>query len=215
MVSRQRLLFAGPVLLILFALAGLSCDQYDYNSPTPGIVEVRLAVHNTRTGILNFTSSDTSGGAAASFFALTVFNLNLYQQDESRLPVYANLYAIRRPVDGDQFNALDVGARDSLPLLGVGYAAPGTYSRLELEVAPAAFLIRSFGLYFTQIEVIDQPPFRHLQVMPDDGSSLGIRVEEGRTTRVVVTFDMDTSLIRRMESFNHSPHYYVSSVTVY
>jgi hypothetical protein len=215
MVSRRRMQFASPVLLILFALGGLSCDQYDYRSPLPGIVEVRLAVKNNRTGILNFTTPDTTGGAAGSFFALNVKTLEVYEANSARVPIYANLYAIRRNPDGDFINALDVAARDSLLVLGVGYAAPGTYNRLELTVAPASFLVRSFGLYTTQIDVVDLPPYQQLQQMPREGETLSFTVEEGRTTRVVVTFDMDSSLIRRMETFNHLPHYFVSSVTVY
>jgi len=207
--------FASPVLLILFALGGLSCDQYEYRSPLPGILDVRLAVKNNRTGILNFTSPDTTGGAAGSYFALNVKTLEVYEQAGARVPIFANLYAIRRNPNGDFFNALDIAARDSLVVLGTGYAAPGTYNRLELTVAPASFLVRSFGLYTTQIDVVDLPPYQQLQRMPREGESLSFRVEEGRTTRVVVTFDMDSSLIRRIETFNHQPHYYVSSVTVY
>jgi hypothetical protein len=216
MVSRRRLVFAGLVLLFLFALGGLSCDQYDYNSPLPGVVEVRLAVKNNRTGILNFTPPDTTGATAASFFVLNVKTLEIFQSSTgARLPIYANVYAIRRNPDGDDFNALAMAARDSQIVLGAGNAAPGTYDRLELTVAPASFLVRSFGAYTTQIDVVDQPPYQQLQQMPPIGVPLSITVQEGHTTRVVVTFDMDSSLIRRVESFNHLPHYFVSSVNVY
>ncbi len=215
MVSRRRRFFVGLALLAIFALGGLSCEQYDYTSPLPGIIDVRLAVKNHRTGILNFTSGDTTGGAVASYFPINVKTVEVFDTKGARLPIYANLYAIRRNPDGDQFNTLDARARDSLIILGVGYAAPGTYSRLELTVAASSFLIRSFGLYSSTIPVVDLPPYRQLQQMPGEGESLSIPVEEGRTTRVVVTFDMDSSLIRQVESFNHLPHYFVSSVKVY
>lgn len=212
MVSRRQLSLAGPVLLILFALGGLSCEQYDYTSPLPGIVEVHLAVKNTRTDILSFTSSDTTGGQASSFFVLNVKALDIYETGGGIVPIYANLAAIRRNPDGDNFNALDALARDSAVIIGVGYAAPGTYNRVDLRVAPAQFVVKSFGLYSTTIDVVDLPPYQQLQVMPGEGETLSFRVEEGRTTKVYVTFDMDRSLIRRVESFNHVPHYYVSSV---
>lgn len=215
MISRRRLFLASPALLILFALGGLSCGQYEYSSPLPGIIEVRLAVNNTRTDILSFTSADTTGGFYGSFFVLNLKVLEVFQADGGRLPIYANLAAIRRNPDGDNFNALAALARDSALLLGIGYASPGTYTRLEVRVSPAQTLTKSFGLYTTEVDVIDQPPYQQLQQMPNEGETLSIPVEEGRTTRVVVTFDMDRSLIQRTESFNHLPHYYVSSVHIY
>lgn len=215
MISRRRLFLASPALLILFALGGLSCEQYDYTSPLPGIIEVRLAVKNSRTGILNFTSADTIGGATASYFAITVRTLEVFQTDGARLPVYGSLFAIRRNPDGDPFNTLDASARDSLLVLGISYAPPANYTKLQLTVAPTSFLIRSFGLYSTQVDVVDQPPYRQLQEMPNALETLSIPVQEGRTTRVVVTFDMDRSLIQQVETFDHRPYYFVSSVQMF
>lgn len=212
----SRLQSSAVVLaLALLALGGLSCEQYEYNSPLPGVVEFRLAVKNNRTELLNWVTSDTSGGSIASFFPLTLRTLEIFRNDGARQPIYANLYAVRRNDVGDPYNSLDTLARDSAFVLGVGYLPPGTYTRVEVTIQPSPTLLRSFGFYFTQVEVRDLPPFQALQRLPDSTSTLTIPVEEGKTTRVVVTFDMDRSLIQRDEWFDHIPHYFVSSVRVF
>jgi hypothetical protein len=44
---------------------------------------------------------------------------------------------------------------------------------------------------------------------------VNITVNPGRVTQVVVTFDMDSSLVQLSESFAYIPHYYISSVINY
>lgn len=208
MILRHRVPVGGLAALIVAAITGLSCSQFDYNSPLPGIVEIRLAVKNTRPDILEFGGIDTATGTG-NFFVLNLKELEIAQANGSRLRVYSSLAAIRRDPDGDNFNTLALEARDSALVLGVVYAPPAVFSRLEMSITSTGFVIRSSG---GNIPVIEIPPFRAFQQLPEEGQALSIPVTEGRTTRVTVTFDMDRSLIQRTETFDYVPHFFVSSV---
>ncbi|MFN0157357.1 MAG: hypothetical protein ACKVRP_04705 [Bacteroidota bacterium] len=199
---------AGCVLA--FAVVTISCEQYEYDSPLPGIIEVRLAVKNERTSLLPFSAINPVTGAQ-NIFMLVLDDLEVLQPGNIRLPVYSSLAAIRRPDEGDFFNSLDVAARDSNLVLGVAYAPPGTFSRVNVRVAPQPVILISYGFYEAPIFVEPRLPIQDLQSLPETGE-LSIPVTEGRVTRITVTFDMDRSLIQLAETFEYVPYYYISSV---
>lgn len=208
MGNRSLASVRGLAALLLAALAGLSCSQYEYDSPLPGIIEIRMSVKNNRPGILEFSGIDTTTGTG-NFFILNLKDMEVIQPGGQRLRVYASLAAIRRDPDGDNFNTLSLEARDSALVLGVGYAPPGVYDRLEMSITSTGVVIRASG---GNIPVIDLPPFIALQQLPPADQPVVIPVTEGRTTRVNVTFDMDRSLRQRAESFDYVPYFYISSV---
>ena len=197
-------LFALTILSIYI----LSCTQYEYSSPSPGYIEIRFAVKNNRQDLLPF-APDSLGFAVNNMF-MNLRDLTATQGD-IELPIYADVNAIRRNADGDPFNCLDTRARDSLLVFGRCYAPPEVFTGLEVTIEPPPLLFISQGFYGSTIPIVQVPPVQALQKF----EGLNISVNQGRITQVVVTFDMDSSLVQLSESFAYIPHYYVSSVTNY
>ncbi|MGA9117101.1 MAG: hypothetical protein WB626_10030 [Bacteroidota bacterium] len=230
MLNSVRMLVPRGVALLLFVFASLSCEQFEYASPTPGIVEIRLAVKkiSPELAIIPFSGLDSATGSQNTL-GMTVRDIRITAPasypEIIQLPLYASLEAIRRNPDGDIFNCLNLLARDSLLVLGIAYAPPGTFTGIEMELTPGpcltglggqlgACVYVSYGAYGSQIGVVQMPPYQTYFVLPSAGGSLRIPVEEGRTTRVVVTLDLDRTLIRLEEEFAYYPTFYVSSVTI-
>ena len=202
MSPKYRTIGLRVLIAVALSSVALSCKQYEYASPSPGIVEVRLRAKNNRTDIIPFAGGDSS------YLQLILSSMN-FLQGEARLPVYADLHAIRRPPNGDNYNALNLLARDSNMIIGQAYAPPGTYSGLEftMDWGPSIFLVT--GYYVSSIGVRDPnpPPPTYNRIEP-----LSIQVNEARLTRVTLTVDLDVSLQRIEEWFELHPRYYVSSV---
>lgn len=195
---------AMTLSISVLALAGISCEQFEYASPLPGILEIRLATKHNRQVLLPFNNDN--------LFTLNLRSLEVRQPGGVRLLVFASLQAIRRNPDGDTYNTLTFDSRDSVTLLGVAYAPPGIFTGIDMSVNPGPFLYKSFGSYGTIFNVVVVPPFQLFQKFGD----LNIPIEEGRVTVVTVTFDMDQSLTPRIspseDFFSYVPKFYVSSV---
>lgn len=200
-------------LAIVITLAGLACKQYEYASPTPGILEVRLAVKNTlHVEFIPFGVLDSTNGNQNRFFTI-LHALTVLQPGGLRLPIYATANAIRRNPDGDFFNSLDVGSRDSIPVLGVVYAPPGTYTGFEINISVIAPIFIYNPPVQSAIDVVRLPPFIDQLRLPVEGQPpVSIPIHEGRNTRVTITFDLDQALIQRAEWYDYRPAFYVSSV---
>lgn len=194
------------LLMLSVVLLFVSCSQYDYTSPLPGILEFRLKTKNSRTSLMPFGQSS---------FVFNLKSLEAVRAGGARLDVLPDLNAIRRPTNGDSYNALDTLARDSAIILGRAYAPPGEYVGINLVatiennivIVPRASGIPSF------IQVAP-PPYivPALKQLPRPGESLSIKVAENRLTRVNVMLDLDSTLIRRAEYFEGALQFYISSI---
>jgi len=193
----------------LFMLVSISCEQYEYASPGPGIIEVRLAVKNSRQDLIPFTAYDSTTGLQ-NIFNLRLKEVYITQPGDIRLELYSSLSARRRNPDGDAFNVLSTEARDSILLLGTAYCPPGTFTglRFVMELLPPPRVVRTFGFYSSTIPVEELLPRVSLFT-----KNLSCEVREGRITRVTVQFDMDASLIQRAEHFDYRGNFSVSSVS--
>lgn len=197
-------------LIFATVMSGISCSQYDYTSPEPGILEIRLKAKNSRQDFMPFGNNN-------SFF-FNLKRLEVFRSDNVRLTVLPDLNAIRRDDDGDLFNALDTLARDSVYILGRTYAAPGDYKTIDilaqLGQGQGSFVLISGVLgiptFIPVTEPIPQPDA--LNSLPRDSQTLSVRVNEGRTTRVNVMLDLDSTLVRLAESFQGDLQFYVSSI---
>lgn len=192
-------------LALLFLV--VSCEQFEYSSPLPGVLEIRLGVANNRQTLIPF--------GPQSRFGLTLRSLEAKRPGGTRLPIFSDLHAIRRNPDGDYFNCLDTLARDSASVLGQVYAPPGTFTALEFTVSPDPIVFILYGFYSNIIGVVVRPQFQDLQRLPAPGDQLNIRIEESRLTRVTVTLDLDSSLVQRTETFEYVPRFHVSSVEIF
>jgi len=218
MSTRLRTNLMRLLLGMVLSLVTLSCDQYDYASPLPGILEVRLSVKNNRQG-------DLLPFSPVNQFAFILKELRATQPGDIRLPVYPDTYAIRRNLDGDRFNCLDTLARDSALILGATYAPPESFTGIEMftELAPYQnqfgganypyAVVISSSFFPSVIEVVQPlPPPPAFRRLPRPGEALNIQVNEGRLTRVTITLDLDSTLVRRTEFFLGNLVFYVSSV---
>ncbi len=194
--------------VVAFAvMLGFSCEQYEYASPTPGILEVRFAVRNeVNAGYIPFGDLDSTTGAQ-NLFAMVLNRLEVKQSGDVKQEIFSSLSAIRRNPDGDIFNCLHVSARDSMPLLGIAYVPPGHYTELVLSASLNGPIIVSNPPVFNEFPISALPPFVGSFTLP-----INVDVQESRTTKVVVTLDLDLSLIRRAEDYVYREVYYVSSV---
>ncbi len=204
MNSRVRTTLLGAACA-LGLIAG-SCSQYEYTSPTPGILEVHLKTKNSRTSFMPFGTSS---------FLFNMKDLELIRPNGARLEILPDLLAIRRTDGGEIFNSLDSLARDSSIVMGRAYAPPGNYNRLQITASIEQEFVFKPGVAGIPVAipvVQPVPPPPALKELPRAGQTLSISVSEGRTTRVNLMLDLDSTLIRRAESFEGSLQFYVSSV---
>jgi hypothetical protein len=197
------------VILGGIALLHLSCEQYDYTSPYPGILEIRLHAANSRS-LLRFDPGNS--------FIMTLRSLDAVETPPVKLPIYSDLAAIRRNPDGDSYNCLHPEARDSAFTLGRVYSPPTTYRQLYLtvEVSGIVFVTDPISGVPNILQVHQDPTIESFRQLPAPGQPpLTIPVETDHRTVVTVTFDLDSSLVRRTEWFDYRPYFYVSSVNVY
>lgn len=193
---------------IALALAAtfLTCADYEYSSPLPGILEVRLRVKNERPSIIPFSDFNV--------FNIIVKDFVAQRDDGAFLVILPDLHAIRRKKDGDTLNCLSLAARDSQLVLGQTYAPPGVYPVLVSERTTAVthdpILARFDGISYQYIPVRDYTPPSPFTMMQNHPP---IEVKEGKTTVVVLTLDLDASMIRRSEWFDWvAPMVFVSSI---
>jgi hypothetical protein len=173
-----------------------------------------LRVENNRTGILPWGGTDIF--ALTNAFVIVLTDLEANAPGDLKLEIFADVNAIRRHPDGEIFNCLDTLARDSMYILGRAYAPPVTFTGLTMRVQPTEAVSVSNPYYVSQIPVTQQLPVRALIQMPEPGQPpLSIQIQENRLTRVTVTCNLDSTLIRRIESFEYRPYFYVSSIQTF
>lgn len=214
MMSAAFRRWTGASLILAAAIASFSCETTDYSSPLPGTLEIHLAVKNSRaSGTLPWSGGATGFGYPQSSLILKLSALETREESSFRLPIYADVAAIKRNPQGDYFNLLSPQARDSALVLGRVYAPPATYNEIELRT-----------LVQGGVTVVDTSTFSAFEVRTPPGelvtdlvllSGLSVEVQEARNTRVTITMDLDSSLVRRTEWFELHPTFYVSSVVIY
>ena len=72
------------------------------------------------------------------------------------------------------------------------------------------------NLFTNVIPVVEPLPREDLRKLPQSGhAGFAVKIEESRHTIVTVTFDLDSALVRRTETFLYRPYFYVSSVQTF
>jgi hypothetical protein len=178
-------------LLLLAVLVFLNSCQYDYNTPDPGIVQVRLK-----------TISNNIAFDPLNNFVLKVSRIVAIREDASQLLVYEDLKSIKRTTS--VYNTLDERARDSVLVIGMAYAPPGRYLGIDLEVTPADAVIR------------DGYRIISVQKSPDFDSKLRFRepfeIRESQTTAIKLAINLDSTLVQRANNYRFRPYYYISAI---
>lgn len=190
--------FAILISVLLLLFSAISC-QYDYSSPGPGYIEVRL---RTISSPKNITFSPQNN------FTLTITTLQAERDDGALDIIYGDLKGFNRAPT--VVSTLDTLSRDSSEVMGLGYAPPGHYVAIDLLITPGQ-MVTLDG--YRQIPVCTDPscgspyPFNSfLQFQsPFD-------VNGGQTTRVTLTINLDSTLVRGASQFYFRPYYYISSI---
>jgi hypothetical protein len=181
------------VIPIIFAIANLGC-QTEYASPLPGIVEVRL---KTISSNIEFTPLNN--------FVLTVTSVQTVRNDGARAEVYADLEAIDR--EDTKLNTLDVRARDSTLVVGQTYMPPGSYDGIDLLLEPS------------RTAILDGYRVITVERDPDFDPRLRFRspftISEWTTTTIVLEVNLDSTLLRKANTYLFRPFYSISSINQY
>jgi hypothetical protein len=181
------------VIPIIFAIANLGC-QTEYASPLPGIVEVRL---KTISSNIEFDPLNN--------FVLTVTSVQTVRNDGARAEVYADLEAIDR--EDTKLNTLDVRARDSTLVVGQTYMPPGSYDGIDLLLEPS------------RTAILDGYRVITVERDPDFDPRLRFRspftISEWTTTTIVLEVNLDSTLLRKANTYLFRPFYSISSINQY
>jgi hypothetical protein len=191
-ISPPGLTLAGmiAVLGLSFAIANLGC-QTEYASPLPGIVEVRL---KTISRNIHFDPLNN--------FILTVSSVEAVRDDNARAEIYADLEAIERR--DTKLNTLDQRAEDSTLIVGQTFMPPGNYQGIDILLEPARTVILDGYRVIT------------VERDPDFDPRLRFRspfsISEWTTTQIVLEVNLDSTLLRKANTYLFRPFYSISSI---
>lgn len=190
---------SSPIALLVIALPilalviNLGC-QTEFASPLPGVIEVRLKTISTN---INFDPLNN--------FLLTVSSVEAVRSDDARVVIYGDLEAIERKPT--KLNTLDFRARDSSLIIGQTYVPPGNYKGIDLLLEPA------------RQAILDG--YRVITVERDEDFDPRLRfrrefsVQELTTTRITLEVNLDSTLLRRANTYRFRPFYSISSIGNY
>jgi hypothetical protein len=179
----------GPLCICLVVFA--SGCQYQYSSPLPGLLSIRLRTisHNIAFDPLNH-------------FVLKVSYVEAVRNDFARAQIYEDKKAIGRTTTS--YNTLDFRAQDSTLVMGEGYLPPGDFLGVDLLITPGENVLLDG---YRNIPVDTLPTFDPLLQFRKH-----FAIKEQVTTNMVITIDLDSSLVQLSNTFLFEPYYYISSV---
>ncbi len=189
--TQWRFLFC--CLAFCAAALWFGCGQYPYDSPLPGTLQVRIK-----------TVSQNIPYSQLNQFPLQLTSVRAVRSDAAKVEVYDDLRAIRR--DPSLIDAFSADAFDSSLVIGAVDAPPGSYVGLDLILQPAGIVVLDG---YRDIPV--QIPLTESSFIP---LRMPVPIEQMKSTVVVVTFNVDSSLTKGAETFKYRPYYYISSIQV-
>jgi hypothetical protein len=179
-------------ILLLPILTNIGC-QYDYTSPLPGIIEIRLK-----------TISDTT---QIDFLPLNSFTLTISQQmalrsNKSEVQMYSDIKAFEtKPII---VNTLNPQARDSMLVIAQTYAPPDEYIGVDVLLQPAEeVILRGYQV----IDVLTGEGFNALLSFRKP-----FHVTEGKQTTITLTIDLSKSLQKGAFTYTFVPYYEITSI---
>ena len=183
-------------LIIIASIIGLllmnSCSQYDYTSPLPGSIDLRLRV------ISNNIAFDPHNN-----FVLKVTQVTAVRHsDGAQANILADSRALGRTTS--VYNTLDDRARDSNLVIGEAYLPPADYDRILMLVTPGEKVVLDG---YRNIDVDTLATFSPLIEF-----SRPFHVDEQKTTSLVLTIDLYSSLVQLSNKYRFIPHVYISSI---
>lgn len=187
--------FSSVVLITILFLSFLYINgcQYDYTSPLPGIIEIRLKTVSDTTQI-DFLPLNS--------FTLTISQLTAIRSNFTKVLMYSDIKAFdTKPII---VNTLDPSARDSMLIIGQTYAPPDEYVGVDVLLEPAKKIILEG---YRQIDVERPEGFSPLLSFRKPYS-----VNEGKQTIITLTIDLNKSLKKGAFTYTFEPYYEITSI---
>jgi hypothetical protein len=182
------------ILVLLAALIFAGCKDYPYTSPAPGTLEVRIK-----------TISANIPYGSLNFLPMQLTDLRAVRSDNVKQEILEDRLAIRRYTE--VYDAFSLEAFDSTLQLGQSYSPPGSYLGLDITTQPTGVVVLDSYRTIPVSFAADAESFIRLRTP--------ITVEEARTTVVVISFDVDSSLTRGAETYHYHPKFFISSQQIY
>lgn len=190
--------FVYIIIAVVWLVGIWGCDQYEYSSPNPGIVQLNLKA--------KYTQFDTTVSAfSLNNFTITVTNVKVVRDDGAKANIFEDIKAIRR--NPATHNLLGKAAHDSSEVIGQYPLPPGNYVKIEILMQPSS--------------LVSLDGYRFISVVKPQGISDLISiahpftVEEFRTKVITITVDLDSTLRKLAYDYEYRPYLYVSSVRTY
>jgi hypothetical protein len=139
-------------------------------------------------------TSNNLGFSPSNNFVLKVTSVEAVRNDGVRATIYEDTKAINRTTN--TYNTLDGRARDSNIVMGEALLPPGDYIGVNLLIQPGESVVLDG---YRIVPVILPEQFDALLAFREP-----FRIEEGGTTRIVVTIDLDNALLKRANTFDFS-----------
>jgi hypothetical protein len=169
-------------LVLLFFFFG--CKDSSYNSPVPGIIEVRLKINRTDFEIIGN-------------FNLTVESLKIETPTGSYADIYDNINAIR-----DNADYYDVFSSSEF-IIGQMYLPPQTYSNLLLSITPSDSMT-----YDNKIIIVTKPAdFDALYKL-----NMNKSINSDQKTTVTIRCDIDSILVKKIDHYEYRHKYSIESI---
>jgi hypothetical protein len=180
------------IVLSLLILSGISCKQYDYYSPQPGILEVHVKTISRNLEFLPLNN-----------YSFNISNLTAVRPTQNLVHIYEDLLAYKQ-ADEFSYNALDTRTRDSSFIIGQSYVPPGDYIGMTARWVPGLIVVLDG---YRQISVIIPP-----EVNTSTSFQHPFTVQEAGRTKITITVNLDSTLIRTGNHLTYRPYLYISSI---
>jgi len=181
----------GAIFLIasLFIILNINC-QYEYRSPLPGTIEIRLKSLPNRD--LEFSQYNN--------FIIKITKLYAIRDDGGMVKIYEDVKAVETTTM--IVNTLDSTAKNGELVIGQTDVPPGNYIGVDLEILPGTNVV--IGAEGVEQQVIPvQRPTTLFPVTPRKP----FEVKESRTTKIFLVIDLDKSLQKDAFNYRYVPQY--------
>lgn len=191
----EKRIIVGILFLAVSLVSFNSCQQYEYVSPAPGTL--RLKLHSS------YTQFDTL--FSLNNFTLKVTTVQAIRSDGIRANVFQDVKAVGPTAD--VYNVMGRPAFDSSLVIGEFPLPPADYIGMQLQIEPGPQVVLD-GYRFINVDRLADSLYTATILV-----SRPFSIEEARVTDIVLTVDIDATLRKLAYTFLYQPVYYISSVT--
>lgn len=189
--------FSKSGMLGIFAFAAIALSvscQYDYSSPQPGLIQIRL-----KTISMNIPFTELNN------FTIEYSLVEAVRDDGSRASIYEDPRAIDTKALG--INMLDFRARDSVLILGESYLPPGDYSGIKFTITPNRYLTLKGYQRIGVVPLGFGDKREKLVYLPK-----AFKINEYHLTTATVEMNLDSVFVKGAFDYSFTPDYTVSSI---